>query len=452
MPRKIRLTPVRLLVLGYLAVILIGTLLLIIPFASKIPGSASFMDAFFTTVSASCVTGLVVQDTFTHWSLFGQIVILMLIQIGGIGFMTVVFLLLRLGKRKIGLKERTFMQESVSAPNLSGMGRLTTTILLGTLLFEGVGAFILCFRFIPDFGWGLGIWMAIFTAVSAFCNAGFDLMGADGVPFASVTRYSGDPIICLTIPLLIIIGGLGFFVWQDIKSNRFHFRKYELHTKLVLIMTAILVLLPTGIIMIAEDDLPWKERILSSFFTAVTPRTAGFNVLPLSGVGSVKSVTIFLTIVLMFIGGSSGSTAGGIKTNTLAILGLSVFSLVRGKRSVECFGRRIDETNVKNAAQFVTVFMTLIVVGTILLCLFEEHNPAFAEEPVSVTAALFEVVSAIATVGLTTGITPSLTLGSQIVLCILMFLGRAGCMTVMLPWKTPSAPAAELPMEKVRIG
>ena len=452
MPRKIRLTPVRLLVLGYLAVILIGTLLLIIPFASKIPGSASFMDAFFTTVSASCVTGLVVQDTFTHWSLFGQIVILMLIQIGGIGFMTVVFLLLRLGKRKIGLKERTFMQESVSAPNLSGMGRLTTTILLGTLLFEGVGAFILCFRFIPDFGWGLGIWMAIFTAVSAFCNAGFDLMGADGVPFASVTRYSGDPIICLTIPLLIIIGGLGFFVWQDIKSNRFHFRKYELHTKLVLIMTAILVLLPTGIIMIAEDDLPWKERILSSFFTAVTPRTAGFNVLPLSGVGSVKSVTIFLTIVLMFIGGSSGSTAGGIKTNTLAILGLSVFSLVRGKRSVECFGRRIDETNVKNAAQFVTVFMTLIVLGTILLCLFEEHNPAFAEEPVSVTAALFEVVSAIATVGLTTGITPSLTLGSQIVLCILMFLGRAGCMTVMLAWKTPSAPAAELPMEKVRIG
>ena len=452
MPRKIRLTPVRLLVLGYLAVILIGTLLLIIPFASKIPGSASFMDAFFTTVSASCVTGLVVQDTFTHWSLFGQIVILMLIQIGGIGFMTVVFLLLRLGKRKIGLKERTFKQESVSAPTLSGMGRLTTTILLGTLLFEGVGAFILCFRFIPDFGWGLGIWMAIFTAVSAFCNAGFDLMGADGVPFASVTRYSGDPIICLTIPLLIIIGGLGFFVWQDIKSNRVHFRKYELHTKLVLIMTAILVLLPTGIIMIAEDDLPWKERILSSFFTAVTPRTAGFNVLPLSGVGSVKSVTIFLTIVLMFIGGSSGSTAGGIKTNTLAILGLSVFSLVRGKRSVECFGRRIDETNVKNAAQFVTVFMTLIVVGTILLCLFEEHNPAFAEEPVSVTAALFEVVSAIATVGLTTGITPSLTLGSQLVLCILMFLGRAGCMTVMLSWKTPSAPAAELPMEKVRIG
>ena len=216
-------------------------------------------------------------------------------------------------------------------------------------------------------------------------------------------------------------------------------------------MTAALVILPTAIIIVAEDDLPWGERILSSFFTAVTPRTAGFNVLPLSG-PSVKSVTLFLTIVLMIIGGSSGSTAGGIKTNTLAILGLSVISLLRGKRSVECFGRRIDEENVKNAAQFVTVFLTLIVVGTVLLCLFEEHNPAFEKQPVSVTAALFEVVSAIATVGLTTGITPSLTLGSQIVLCVLMFLGRAGCMTVMLSWRTPNAPAAELPLEKVRVG
>lgn len=452
MQRKIRLTPVRLLVLGYLAVILIGTLLLIIPFASKIPGSASFMDALFTTVSASCVTGLVVQDTFTHWSLFGQIVILLLIQIGGIGFMTVVFLLLRLGKRKIGLKERAFMKESVSAPVISGMGRLTTTILLGTLLFEGLGAFILCFRFVPDFGWGQGIWCAVFTSVSAFCNAGFDLLGGKYGEFSSMTHYSGDPIICLTIPLLIIIGGLGFFVWQDIKTNKFHFRKYELHTKLVLIMTAALVVIPTGVVMLAEDELPWGERILSSFFTAVTPRTAGFNVLPLYGTASVKSVTLFLTIILMIVGGSSGSTAGGVKTNTVAILGLSVLSLIRGKRSVECFGRRIDEDNVKNAAQFATVFLALIVVGTVLLCLFEEHNPAFAERPVTVTDAVFEVVSAIATVGLTMGITPSLTLGSQIVLCVLMFLGRAGCMTVMLSWHTPNAPTAELPLAKVRVG
>ena len=458
MPRKIRLTPVRLLVLGYLAVILIGTLLLIIPSASKITGSASFMDALFTTVSASCVTGLIVQDTFQHWSLFGQIVILCLIQIGGIGFMTIVYLLLRLGGRKIGLKERTFMQEAVSAPVLSGMGKLTTTILIGTLLFEGLGAIALAFRFVPDFGWTQGIWMAVFTAISAFCNAGFDLMGIRGTPFASVTSYAGDPIICLTIPLLILIGGLGFFVWLDIKKNKLHFRKYELHTKLVLIMTAILVILPTLLIWLGEDWAAlgghgrWYERLLSSFFTAVTPRTAGFNVLPLSAVGGVRSLTLLLSIVLMFIGGSSGSTAGGVKTNTVAVLFLAVFSLARGKRSVECFGRRIDDTNVKNAAQFFTVFTALIVVGATLLCLFEAENPAFGGNGVSVTEAVFEVVSAIATVGLTMGITPSLTIGSQIVLCVLMFLGRAGCMTVMLSWHTPNAPAAEKPLEKVRIG
>ena len=456
MQRKIRMTPVRLLVLGYLTVIIIGTILLILPFSSKITGSASFMDALFTVVSASCVTGLVVQDTASHWTIYGQIVILLLIQIGGIGFMTVVYTILKLGGRKIGLKERTYMQEAVSAPTLSGMGKLTSTILIGTLIFEGLGAFVLCFRFVPDYGWGEGIWMAVFTSVSAFCNAGFDLMGDKTGEFSSMTAYSGDPIVCITIPLLIIIGGLGFFVWQDIKDNRFRFRKYELHTKLVLIMTAILVIIPTAIIMIAENGLPWQERILSSFFTAVTPRTAGFNVLPLSGAGSVKSVTLLLTIILMFIGGSSGSTAGGVKTNTMAVLGLSVISLIRGKRSVECFGRRLDESNVKNAAQFVTAFLTLIVVGSVLLCLFEQNNSLWPDNPettgITVTESVFEVVSAIATVGLTTGITPQLTIGSQIVLCILMFLGRAGCMTVMLSWKTPSAPAAELPLEKVRIG
>ena len=456
MQRKIRLTPVRLLVLGYLSVIIIGTLLLIIPFSSKITGSASFMDALFTTVSASCVTGLIVQDTATHWSTFGQVVILFLIQIGGIGFMTVVYTILMLGGRKIGLKERTFMQEAVSAPTLSGMGKLTTTILIGTLAFEALGAFVLCFRFVPDYGWGEGIWISVFTSVSAFCNAGFDLMGDKTGKYSSMTAYSGDPIVCLTIPLLIIVGGLGFFVWKDIKDNRFRFRKYELHTKLVLIMTVILVIVPTLVIMLAENDLPWKERVFSSFFTAVTPRTAGFNVLPLSGAGSVKSVTLLLTIILMFIGGSSGSTAGGVKTNTIAVLGLSVISLVRGKRSVECFGRRIDETNVKNAAQFLTIFLTLIVVGAVLLCLFEQGNSLWTDDPeitgITVTESVFEVVSALATVGLTTGVTPQLTLGSQIVLCVLMFLGRAGCMTVMLSWKTPSAPAAELPMEKVRIG
>ena len=448
MQRKIRLTPVRLLTLGYLAVIIIGTILLLLPISTKQVDHAPFMEALFTAVSASCVTGLVLQDTFLYWSTFGQIVILLLIQMGGLGFMTIVFALWRLGGRKIGLKERKFMQESVNAPVVGGMVKLTMTILVGTLVFEALGAFVLCFRFVPDFGWGRGIYIAVFTSISSFCNAGFDLMGINGIEFASLASYSGDPIICITVPLLIIVGGLGFFVWQDLRENRLHFRKYSLHTKLVLITTAALIVIPTILIFIAENDLPWGERILSSFFTATSPRTAGFNVLPLSGAGSVKTATIFITIVLMFIGGSSGSTAGGIKTNTFSTLLLSVVSFLRGKRSVECFGRRLDEENVKSAAQFVTLYLLFATIGIVLISMFEQNNPNIS----SLTDIVFEVFSAIGTVGLTLGITPYLSVGSEIVLATLMYLGRAGCVTFMLSLRTPSVPAAELPMEKIRIG
>ena len=445
----------QILVLGYLGIILVGTFFLCLPISAKNNGWTPFIDSLLVATSATCVTGLITVDTYIHWTTFGQIVILLLIQIGGLGFMTFVTLFsLALGRR-IGLFERGLIAQSAGAFGKGGILRLIKRILIFTFSVEAIGACMLMISFVPDFG-AQGVWFALFHSVSAFCNAGFDLMGDKTGKYSSMTAYSGDPIVCLTIPLLIIVGGLGFFVWKDIKDNRFRFRKYELHTKLVLIMTAILVIVPTLVIMLAENDLPWKERVFSSFFTAVTPRTAGFNVLPLSGAGSVKSVTLLLTIILMFIGGSSGSTAGGVKTNTIAVLGLSVISLVRGKRSVECFGRRIDETNVKNAAQFLTIFLTLIVVGAVLLCLFEQGNSLWPDDPeitgITVTESVFEVVSALATVGLTTGVTPQLTLGSQIVLCVLMFLGRAGCMTVMLSWKTPSAPAAELPMEKVRIG
>ena len=442
MPRKIRLTPVRLLVLGYLAVILLGTILLILPFSSKIPGRADFMDALFTTVSASCVTGLILHDTFQYWSGFGQVVILCLIQMGGVGFMTIIFLLLKLSGKRIGLKERTFMQESVSAPNVAGMVKLTSTILLGTLIFEAAGAIVLAFRFVPDFGWGQGIWFAVFTSVSSFCNAGFDLMGARGTPFASLTSYAGDPIICLTVPLLILIGGLGFAVWKDLCDNKFRLRRLALHTKLVLVMTAVMVVVPTAIIMIAERGMPFGDLLLNSFFTAVSPRTAGFNVLDLT---SVQTATVFVTIGCMFIGGSSGSTAGGIKTNTFAVLFLSLVSFIRGKRSVECFGRRIDDDNVKTASRFVTLYLLFAALGVVLICLFEQGKGF------ELTEIVFEVFSAIGTVGLTLGITPSLCVGSELVLSCLMFLGRAGCLTVMLSLRTPSAPAAELPVEKVRI-
>ena len=273
-------------------------------------------------------------------------------------------------------------------------------------------------------------------------------MGAAGVEFASLTAYSGDPIICLTVPFLIIVGGLGFFVWDDLKEHKFHFSKYALHTKLVLVTTAALIVVPTILFIIAENELPWQERIFSSFFTAVSPRTAGFNVLPLSGEGSVKEVVIFVTICLMFVGGSSGSTAGGIKTNTFATLLLALVSLLRGKRSVECFGRRIDEENVKNASQFVTLYLLFAVGGGVLICLFEQNNQAVP----SLTSVVFEVISAIGTVGLTLGITPNLCIGSEIVLAVLMYLGRVGCLTFMLSLRTPSTPAAALPLEKVRIG
>ena len=447
MQRRFKMTPTRLLVLGYLAMILIGTVLLLLPVATKGEGSASFIDAFFASVSASCVTGLVTHDTYMYWSLFGQIVLLVLIQTGGIGFMTVVFAFWKLVGKRIGLKGRTVMQESVNAPTISGMVKLTGTILLGMVIFESIGAFILCFRFVPDFGWVRGIYFSVFTSISAFCNAGFDLMGAAGTEFASLTAYSGDPIICITVPLLIIIGGLGFFVWQDMRENRFHVRKYSLHTKLVLVTTCSLIIVAWLMVFIAEGDLPVGERVLSAFFTAVSPRTAGFNVLPLGGEGSVKTVTIFVTIVLMLIGGSSGSTAGGIKTNTFAVLMLSVVSCLTGKRSIECFGRRLDEDNFKTAMQFVTLYLLALVLGVIFICFFEIRSEEFG-----LTEIIFESVSAIGTVGLTLGITPQLTIASQVVLAILMYLGRVGCMTFMMSFRAPSAPTASLPMEKVRIG
>lgn len=359
--------------------------------------------------------------------------------------MTFVFAFLRLSGKKISLKSRTVMQEAVAAPELGGMGRLTGTILGGTFICEAIGAGVLCFAFVPELG-AEGVWVAVFTAVSAFCNAGFDLMGGRGNgEFISLTEFSGNPVVCLTVPLLIIIGGLGFFVWHDIRKNRHHVSRYGLHTKIVLVTTAAFIIIPTLIIMCAETDLTITERIFSSFFTAVSPRTAGFNVLDLN---NVRLVTVFLTIILMCIGGASGSTAGGIKVNTFAVLVLSLFSIARRKNSVEAFGKRIDEENIKTATQFVTMYLSVAIVGVIMICLFEMGNPY----EMSLTDIVFEVASGIGTVGLTLGITPHLGAGSLVVLAMLMYLGRVGCLTFMLCFRAPSDPVAILPQESVRIG
>ena len=282
MQRKIRLTPVRLLALVYIGIIFLGAVLLVLPFSTKDGLSTSFSDALFTATSATCVTGLIIYDTFEHWTMFGQIVILLLIQTGGIGFMTLVFGIWKIGGKKIGIQARTFMQESVNAPTVGGLVGLSSMILIGTLIFEGAGAFLLSFRFIPDYGWGMGIYISVFTSVSAFCNAGFDLMGINE-PFSSLTRYSADPIVTLTVSALIIVGGIGFFVWRDLCQNKLHFKKYSLHTKLVLTTTAILIVVPFLIILCSENSVPWGgERVLTSLFLAVSPRTAGFNTLPLT--------------------------------------------------------------------------------------------------------------------------------------------------------------------------
>lgn len=434
--KRVRLTPFRILLLGYIIVIAAGTVLLILPFSTRADGCATFMEALFTSVSASCVTGLTLQDTWTYWTPFGQAVILVLIQIGGIGFMTVIFSLFLMSGKKIGIKELTFMKEATNLPNLGGMVRLIVTILTGTLIFELAGAFLLCFRFVPDFGWGRGIWTAVFISVSAFCNAGFDIIGGN----VSLTAYSSDPLICIVVPLLIIVGGLGFFVWNDLRNNKFSFKKYTLHTKLVLAATGIILVASTLLVFLSESDLPLGERILSSFFTAVTARTAGFSVINLT-----KPATIIIMMALMLVGGASGSTAGGIKINTVSVLFLSMTSMFRRKHAPQAFGRRIDQENVRTASQFVTMYILLIVFATILIAFFE-CNSGFG-----LTEILFETISAMGTVGISLGITQNLSVGSEIVLCILMFLGRAGCMTVMLSWRTPAPPAAELPVEQVRI-
>ena len=406
MQRKIRLTPVRLLALVYIGIIFLGAVLLVLPFSTKDGLSTSFSDALFTATSATCVTGLIVYDTFEHWTMFGQIVILLLIQTGGIGFMTLVFGIWKIGGKKIGIQARTFMQESVNAPTVGGLVGLSSMILIGTLIFEGAGAFLLSFRFIPDYGWGMGIYISVFTSVSAFCNAGFDLMGINE-PFSSLTRYSADPIVTLTVSALIIVGGIGFFVWRDLCQNKLHFKKYSLHTKLVLTTTAILIVVPFLIILCSENSVPWGgERVLTSLFLAVSPRTAGFNTLPLT---SLRGSTIAITILLMFIGGSSGSTAGGIKTTT-----------------------------------FATLILCIAATGVLAIMLIDGWA--------GFTDVIFEVFSAIGTVGLSLGITPDLHVASQMILALLMYLGRVGCLTFMLMFKDVSAPTAELPHEAVRIG
>lgn len=436
----------KIVALGFFILIAVGTILLMIPAASRQPGSVGFNDAVFTATSASCVTGLVVVDTYTNWTLFGQIVILCLIQIGGLGFLTILAMFSMLFHRKIGLKERSLLQESVNTMYIGGIVRLIKKILIGTFAIEFIGAAALSTRFIPKMGIGIGIYNSIFTSISAFCNAGFDLMGRYK-PYSSLMLFRDDIVVNVTVILLILIGGIGFFVWDDITVNKHHFTRYKLHTKLVLIATAVLVVFGTVQFYIFEsgtvlEDLRVHHKITASAFMAVTPRTAGYNTIDLP---SMTSAGKMLTIIFMFIGGNPGSTSGGIKTTTTIIFILSVWSSLRNNNEINVMKRRLESDALKRAAAVVTINITLIIISQLLICA--------AQPELDLTDVTFEVFSAIDTSGMTMGITRELNTFSRYVIIFLMFCGRVGSLSFALLFTEQKSPnMVQNPVEKINIG
>ena len=431
----------QIIILGFLSVILTGSLLLMLPFATRSGEWAAFSDALFTATSAVCVTGLVVQDTAMYWSIFGKTVILILIQIGGMGIVTVAVSVAILSGRKIGLMQRSTMQEAVSAHHLGGIVRLTKFILKTTVCIELIGAALLLPTFIRDFGMMRGIWYALFHSVSAFCNAGFDLIGVKE-PFSSLTSYSSQPFFNFTVMALIMIGGIGFLTWEDIKNNKFHFRKYRMQSKVILTVTGILIILPALYFFFFEyQSLPLGERILVSLFQSVTTRTAGFNTTDLT---SFSETGQMLMILSMLIGGSPGSTAGGIKTTTIAVLVSSALSVFRKEEDTLLFKRSISEDTVKSAATILLLYIGLFIGGGMIISRLEN---------IPLLPALFETASAIGTVGLSLGITSQLGIVSQFILIVLMFFGRVGGLTLIFATMTKTAAnAAKYPQEKMTVG
>lgn len=439
--KKNRFTSFQIIILGFIAVILMGALLLMLPVSSKAGIITPFNEALFTSTSAVCVTGLVVQDTATYWSWFGQGIILVLIQIGGLGVITIAVLFELLSGRKISLMQRSVMQESISAPKVGGIVRLTGFVLKGTFLVEFTAAFIMMPVFVKDFG-AKGIWMAIFHSISAFCNAGFDLMGTENVKYASLTSYISNPLINITIMLLIIIGGIGFLTWEDILKNKYRIKRYRMQTKVILTTSLLLILFPAFFFFFRDfADMPMKERIFSSLFQAVTPRTAGFNTADLT---MMTQDGLGIVIALMLVGGSPGSTAGGMKTTTLAVLIANALACFRRKDDAQMFGRRIENSTVKNAATIFMMYIVFFFGGAIVIS---------AVEDLSFSTCLFETASAIGTVGLTLGITPGLGVISQIILMILMFLGRVGGLTLIYAALSGSGKKiSKFPQEKITVG
>ncbi|SHJ38279.1 trk system potassium uptake protein TrkH [Parasporobacterium paucivorans DSM 15970] len=441
------MSPMKIILMGYCLVILVGTLLLMLPASAKGQGGVSMIDAFFTATSATCVTGLVRFDTYMNWTIFGQIVILVMIQIGGIGFMTFVVSVISLTRMKIGFSQRLVMQESVAAPQIGGIVRNTRIMLIGTLVVEGMGALLLAFHFCPRLGLGKGLYFSVFHSISAFCNAGFDLMGNSGEAFSSLTTLGTNAYVNLIIMFLIISGGLGFFVWYDLLEKRFSFRKMELHSKMVIVVTLILVVGGAAGIFIFEqfgsafDGYTTSEKILLSFFQSVTARTAGFNS---ANLGNLMGSSQFLMICLMMIGGSAGSTAGGIKTTTFAVMVMSISAKLRREKSIECFGRRLDDEILRTSSCIFMIYMFASIASAMVISTVEN---------VPVFTALFETVSAIGTVGCTLGITPGVGTLSEIILSMLMIFGRVGPITFLFAFSSEKhMMISKMPLGKIRVG
>lgn len=439
--RKRHLSSFQIIALGFVGVIILGALLLMLPISSKARIATPFHEAIFTSTSAVCVTGLVVQDTASYWSGFGQAVILVMIQIGGMGVVTVASALAILSGKRISLMQRSTIQEAVAAPNVGGVVRLTGFIIKITFCVELLGAAIMAPVFFKSFGLR-GIWMAVFHSISAFCNAGFDLTGTQEAPFASLTGFAGNPMINITVMLLIGIGGIGFLTWEDVRSHGLRLKKYRMQSKVILVTSGCLILIPTLFYYFAEySTLSGSNRWLASLFQAVSPRTAGFNTTDLRALSGVGRT---IMMCLMLVGGSPGSTAGGMKTTTLAVLLGNALAVFRKKDSPTFFGRSVEDKTVKNASTIFTMYLCLFLVGGSLISLLEG---------LPLSDCLFESISAVGTVGLTLGITPHLGILSQGILILLMFFGRLGGLTfIYAALSSEKKSFAKLPQEKIMVG
>lgn len=436
-----QLSSSQIIILGFAVLILLGAVLLCLPFSTQARQWTSFSDALFTATSAVCVTGLIVHDTASYWSGFGQAVIILLIQIGGMGVVTVAVALSTLSGQKVSLKQRSTMQESISAHNMGGIVELTGFIIRTSLLIELIGTAVMFPTFCRDFGFGKGLWYSLFHSVSAFCNAGFDLMGVRS-PYSSLTHYISHPIINLTIVTLIVVGGIGFLTWEDIRRCKTDLRRYRMQSKVIITSTSALLLFPALYFYFFEfGSLPAGQRFWASLFQSATARTAGFNTADLT---LLTESGIVIMVALMLIGGSPGSTAGGMKTTTFAVMCSTAISVFRHRSHTHFFGRRIDGDTVRSAATIVTMYTGLLIVGTVIISRTEQ---------LPFLTCLFETASAVATVGLTLGITPQLGLLSRMILIALMYLGRVGGLTIIFATMSRNRHlTAMLPQEKLTVG